>query len=357
MSDSRRTDVTADWGAAASRSSKTNSEKHGGRGDSAEDRLDLRAKWWSKKNEECVQLKAEWPDRAVRPIPVREGTKLREDASWEKHNGGFRSVSLLSVVRGFLTWYNGNRYSHLVFVDPDGETVRAPMKNSHQPEYGAKYYGKIKTFEREIIDRYDDPHTVMLTFSGSSKNAVGGWRCMADHIREVADSWDVGVYDRLHYALRDYDWEYFSVFEKHENGYGHMHVAVFVDGEVSEADFHSAIDEHLFQCDIAYKDAHDYHSPDPEDRPISINRINPNGESKEDGTQNLGSYIGEYIGAFGEELFDRQLSEIVFRAVCWATGTQVVRFSNGANEMIRESKPKLLDTIESDGERRSRGCG
>jgi len=50
--------------------------------------------------------------------------------------------------------------------------------------------------------------------------------------------------------------------------------------------------------------------------------------------QNVASYIGEYIGTYGEALFDRGLEELIFRAVCWATGTQMVRFSNGANEYI-----------------------
>lgn len=51
---------------------------------------------------------------------------------------------------------------------------------------------------------------------------------------------------------------------------------------------------------------------------------------------NLGSYIGEYIGAHGEALFDRGLDELIFRSAVWATGTQLVRFSTGANRMIRD---------------------
>lgn len=50
--------------------------------------------------------------------------------------------------------------------------------------------------------------------------------------------------------------------------------------------------------------------------------------------QNVASYIGEYIGAYGEALFERGLDELIFRAACWATGTQMVWFSTGANKYI-----------------------
>lgn len=44
--------------------------------------------------------------------------------------------------------------------------------------------------------------------------------------------------------------------------------------------------------------------------------------------------LGEYIGCYGEELFDRDMAELQFRMAIWATGSQMVRFSKGANELI-----------------------
>lgn len=41
-----------------------------------------------------------------------------------------------------------------------------------------------------------------------------------------------------------------------------------------------------------------------------------------------------YIGSHGEELFDRSMSELMFQSVCWATCSQRISFSNGANELI-----------------------
>lgn len=92
---------------------------------------------------------------------------------------------------------------------------------------------------------------------------------------------------------------------------------------------------------------HDYHSHNEDDRPISMKRIDPNADDVES-IANLGSYIGEYIDAYGEALFDRDLDELIFRAATWATGTQIVRFSKGANEVIERDwggpRPQELET-------------
>ena len=295
------------------------------------------------------------PKRANRPISVREGTSIREEATVEKYgDNGFRSATWSNTLRAFLSWYNGYRSAHRVFKSPDGEQVRAPLTNSHQPNYGDKYYARIKALERQITAEYDDLHVAMLTLSGSSRNGGGGWRCPADHLRDVVNSFRPdegrGVYHALYDSLGDKEWEYALVAEHHKTGYGHIHIAIFVDGEIGESDFHPAIDAHLRVCDIAHRDAHDYYSPDPDDRSISVRRVDtdlsPEEYEEYEDIGNLGSYIGEYIGSYGEELFDRNVEELIFRASCWATGTQMVRFSTGANELIDHE----LDFEEDDGE-------
>lgn len=332
--------------AGGSRPSKTNPSDPTDAGESASDRLDKRGTWWRRKNKLVEQFTNESPDRAIRPISVRDGTKLREDAASERHDDGYRSRSWSQVLREFLGWYNGYRYSHLCFRSPDGDLVRAPMPNSHQPAYGNKYYARTKGLERQIMKEYADPHLVMLTLTGSHRNAKGGWRCPADHLRDVVDPFGDKVRPALHRALSDVGaWEYAKVLEHHQSGYGHMHVAVFIDGAVTESDFHPVIDAHLRHCDIAGVDAHDYH--DPDQSIISLRRIDPEFsldelEEEEGGANahdvetvgNLGSYLAEYIGSHGEELFDRSMSELTFRAACWATGSQRVTFSNGAQEFI-----------------------
>lgn len=223
--------------------------------------------------------------------------------------GGYRSRTWLAVL-------NGYRDANLVFKDPSGQEVRVPLENSHQPRYGDRYYARLKAFERQVVKDFENPYSVMLTFSGSSRNANGGWRCPADHLRDVVSSWRPdcgrGVYHALRDALSNRRWEYAIVVEKHQSGYGHVHCAVFVDGEVEESAFHSAIDAHIRQCDIAGRAAHDYESADVSNRPISVKKIRPYSD-EEDSISNLGSYVGSYIGAYGKPLFERGLDELIFR--------------------------------------------
>lgn len=334
--ESDATALTDYSGDQASRPSKTNCKT------TPESEASWRKQWWREKNELVDQFVDEYPERASRPVSVRGGELLREECTLPKHNDDrHRSASWSSILNEFLKWYNGYRHAHLVFDDPDGNTVRSQMQNAHQPRYGDRYYARIKALERQILRKYDNPHVAMLTFTGSMENAVGGWRCPCDHLRDVINSFrpddGSGVYHALRYALQDYDWEYALVVEKHQSGYGHVHCAVFVDGEVEESDFHTAIDAHLRECDIAHRDAHDYYAEDESTRPISVNGVDPDVGPNQDDVEditNLGSYIGEYIGAHGEALFDRSIEELAFRAAVWATSTQLVRFSTGANEMI-----------------------
>lgn len=307
----------------------------------------VRRKWWSKKNEIVSEFLKKKGSRANRPISVRSDTKIREECAQEKHvvEGRYRARPWSAVLREFLTWYNGYRHSHLVFRDPDGNKVRSQMRNSHMPEYGNKYYARLKGLERQITREYDDLHICMLTFTGTMKNDMDGWRCPADHWRDVVSSWRPdrgrGVYHTLRDVLDGLEWEYALVAEHHKNGYGHVHVAVFVDGEITERMFHPVIDAHLRICDIAGPEAHNYNSENVAERPISVSSVDTSLEPGSEGYAeelesigNIGSYIAEYIASHGKELLERDTSELMFRSVCWATGTQRVRFSTGANEMI-----------------------
>lgn len=48
--------------------------------------------------------------------------------------------------------------------------------------------------------------------------------------------------------------------------------------------------------------------------------------------------MGSYIGTYEKPLFERGLDELIFRAAAWATGTQIVRFSKGANTLIQQDR-------------------
>ena len=281
----------------------------------------------------------------LRPISVREGTGLRDEAvlvetadgpkpldRWEGDLGD-RSVNgrpVYGVVNAWRDWYDGYRNAHIEFEDPDGETVRTRLENSFQPEYGKRYYGKLKDFERGVERTWEDLSTVMLTFSASSENAKGGRRCPADHMRDIADGWGAAR-KHLHRVLDGFRWEYARVWEPHpgdgaNRGYGHLHVAVFLedpDGAISGETFRPVMRNYVRNVDPAGSEAHGLNTPGLGDA-VSVNR----------GVENLGTYISEYIGIFGEEPTERPVSEQMFYATAWATGTRRVDFSNGAHELI-----------------------
>lgn len=342
------------WG-SGSRPSKNNCKSPSKEGEPSEDRISGRY-WWHRKNETVDEILDTLPQRANRPAAVREKAKLRNDCVRDRADGGYRSKPMSDVIREFLGWYNDYRHAHLLFNGPDGNVVRSKMENSHQPGYGNRYYARFKALERQVVREYDDPHSCILTFSGSHENVDGNWRCPVDHLRDVIDTWRPdrggGVYHQLRRSLEGMEWEYCVGVEHNSKGYGHVHVGVFVDGEITESDFHNVIDEHLRLCDIAHRDAHNYYHPNSEKNPISVRRIEPGLEPEDyDGSDdvvgNVASYLAEYIGAADEsELFDRSPQELYFRAACWSSGTQRVRFSTGANEMIRRDRdePQRVET-------------
>ena len=219
------------------------------------------------------------------------------------------------------------------------------MPNSHQPQYGDTSYARLKALEQQFLADALNPHVVMLTLTASNKNANGGWRCPTDYLRDVIKSFTNYVCPALHRTLGSNganvdNCEYARIVEHYPgSAYEHVHVALFIDRAVSEADFRPVIDTHLRHCETAGASAHNYYWPETEKRPISTfrvdNALNPEDYyGFEDVVGNLASYVAEYIGAYGTELFERSVEELGFRATCWTTSTNRVDFSNGAQELI-----------------------
>ena len=260
--------------------------------------------------------------RALRPVSVEEERGLRDEAV--THIGGEpQARPWYAVVSEWRDWYDGYLRSHIEFEGPEGETVRTRLENSYQPEYGKRYYAKLKDFERGVERSLEGLTTVMLTFTASHRNAKGGWRCPADHMRDIMDGYDAAR-KQLHQTLSGRNWEYARVWEPHESGYGHLHMAVFIedDGkEVEAGDFDKVMQSHVRNCGPAGSDAH---AVEGDDAAVSVR----------DDVENLGSYISEYIGIFGEEALDRPMKEQMFYSVTWATGTRRVDFSNGAHDLM-----------------------
>lgn len=254
-------------------------------------------------------------DAGLRPVSVEAGRRLRDEAVMELDDGP-QSRPLYAVVNEWRQWMYGYESMHIEY-EKNGDVTRTQLENSYQRSYGKRYYAKLKDLERGIERAYESLTTVMLTFSASSENAEGTARCPADHMRDIAEGWNTAR-KQLHQVI-DGKWEYAKVWEPHKSGYGHMHVGVFVDEDSLDAEmFKPVIDSYLRACKSAGREAHTL------DKAVSVN----------DSVDNLGSYISEYIGIFGERALGRSMNEQMFYATTWATGTRRVEFSRGAQELI-----------------------
>lgn len=269
---------------------------------------------------------------ALRPLSVQPGETLREEAVLEGEESA-RSRPWYAVVNAWRSWYRGYKNAHMEFENPEGETVRAQLENSYQPRYGKRYYGKLKDLERGIERTYENLTTVMLTFSASNKNTSGGFRAPGDHMREIADGWDVAR-KQLHQVLEGERWEYARVWEPHESGYGHLHIGVFVDAAELEAErFKPVMESYVNNTKPAAMDVHENEACASHEEPEASCEDCRTPISVNDDVNNLGTYISEYIGVFGEEPTERPVSEQMFYATTWATNTRRVDFSNGAQEI------------------------
>lgn len=255
-------------------------------------------------------------DTGSRPLSVEPDRKLRDEAVQELAEGP-QAQPWYAVIESWRDWMHDYRGMHIEY-EKDGETARTRLENSYQPQYGKRYYAKLKDFERGVSRRWSDVTTAMLTFTASTENAQGQPRCPADHMRDIAGGWDTAR-KQLHQALSGTKWEYCRVWEPHKTGYGHLHVAVFVeDSDVSAQTFKPVMGAHVRECKPAGTEAHTV------EEAVSVN----------DDVENIGSYISEYIGCFGEDPTERGMHEQMFYAVTWATGTRRVDFSNGAQSII-----------------------
>ena len=294
------------------------------------------------------------PDDApgLRPISVEPGTSLRDEAAMvdqgdgyptpvyrlgdgERPDGDLLGRPTYRVLNEWREWMDSYESAHIEYENPEGETVRTRLENSYQEGYANRYYARIKDFERGVKRHYGDLTTAMLTFTASSENDTGGPRCPADHMMEIREGWRT-CRKVLHKVLDGRTWQYVRIWEPHKSGYGHLHVGVFVQGEVSPETFGPVFESYVSNVEAAGTEAH---RVEGDDAAISVN----------DNVENLGSYLSEYIGQYGEKLTDRSLNEQVFYATTWATNTRRVDFSNGAQEIIAFEEFRRETGLNPDG--------
>lgn len=269
---------------------------------------------------------------SLRPELVREMTDTgKELPIVDGELGSERSdvvpATVLEAVNEWRDWYRGYQNAHITYKNEAGETARAKLENSHMPSYENRHYARLKGLEREIGEQWERYQTMMLTLSATGLAEDGRPRATADQMRDIADGWGTAR-KTLHQCLEGYEWEYARIWEHHQSGYGHQHIAVFIrlDGDdddlVEEEDMAPVMRSYCRSTDGAGSEAHD-----PAGDAVSMTA----GEEMD----NLASYLAEYLGAFDSRSpLKRDPAEQVFRSTLWATQTRRIGFSNGAQELI-----------------------
>lgn len=286
------------------------------------------------------------PGPSRRPLAVEAGATLRDEARAVKVGPGdvvplskigaddldpddeIQARPTYRVVREWRRWMLSYRNSHIEYESDEGETVRAPLENSYQTDYARRYYARMKDLERAVEREYESLTTVMLTFTASHRNAEGLWRCPADHISDVRDGWDTAR-KHLYDVLDGYRWEYARILEPHRDGYGHLHVALFIEADELEAErFRPVMESHVGRVGSAGSEAHGLDQAGLGDA-VSVSAE----------LDSLAGYLSEYLGAFADgTALDRPMNEQTFLAVTWATNSRRLDFSNGAQSLIADER-------------------
>jgi len=277
-----------------------------------------------------------------RPASATEGVSLRDEAVVVRTENGYRipvehakaeqieagdviARPWYAVLNEWREWLNSPLYQagHIEFENGLGEIGRARIENSYMESYSSRYYARLKDLERGVRRRFGKSNvtTVMLTTTATNENAAGGFRCPGDHMREIAGGWDTAR-KQLPHILEGYRSVYARVWEPHQSGYGHQHIAVFVedpDEDLTAEQFEPFMRSYVENAAGAGWKAHR-----PSGDSVSVNHD----------VENIGSYISEYLGIFGDEPLDRPITEQMFYATCWATKTRRLDFSNDAQEII-----------------------
>jgi hypothetical protein len=286
-----------------------------------------------------------------RPLTDRDGVSLRSEVrDWDDLDGD-RPVSWNGAINRWREYVRDKRDVESVFENGDGERVQGSKPHRFAPEYNDKQYAKLKDLERGLGEEFGKRlHTAMLTFTASGSPDDEPLPPV-DHLDGLLESWEA-IRRSLDRVLDGRRWERLAILEPHpgdgeNNGYLHVHMAVFIDGPITAEQFQPVIDAHLRNCDIADRDAHG----------VDDIQVRHAGSDRDDeGLDELAIYLAEYLGTYGDDdPLDAPEHVQAANAVLWATQRQRWRPSNGAQQYMK-TEPKEPDSewslvgIDRDGE-------
>lgn len=329
--------------------------------------------------------------RILRAVAASGDTRLRREAVRERRGqpGSYRAKELAGVMQRFLSWFLEQDDLELQFP---GFTVKAG--SSYDEDAARGRYGELSDYERGAYDvcreSGSDLYTALYGLTASHKNANGKYRCPADFWQEMIGAWSnhvrqeqQRVFDEFGADRYDPDadyqrrsaigyvldgdptagrwWEYARIVEPQKSGYPHVHVAIATNFEIAVEDFEPVIERHVEETPSANWAAHDMYADDPHERCVSVNRVDPETEDRDDAVGNLASYLSSYLSEFSDdeegdeeytEMLDRSAHEVMFASIQWATGSRKIDFSNGAHSLKDRGydlRPDEYKPPESDG--------
>jgi len=245
-----------------------------------------------------------------------------------------RPTSWRSAVHRWRDYIRDRRDTAAIFENEvSGQRVEGGDAHRFDPEYADKQYAKLKDLERGLRAEYGRRlHTAMLTFTASSTDDDGNPRPPVDHLDDLLSSWSA-VTRSLRRVMEGRRWERLAILEPHESGYLHVHVAVFVDGVTVADEFRPVLEAHLRNCEGAGEQAH---RVEGDRAAVSVKHV---GGGRDDGTiANLGTYLAEYLGTYGDDPLEAAEHVQQSNAVLWSTGRRRWRPSNGAQTYMATNR-------------------
>ena len=292
------------------------------------------------------------------PLTERDGVTLRSEVRDFAAIDGDRATTWNRAIRQYRAYIEDRDGIDSVFENEDGETARGGDPHRFDPDYSDKQYAKLKDLERGVSETFGKRlHTAMLTFTATSQ-PDGGPIGAVDHLDGLLESWEA-IRRALDRALGDRRYARLAILEPHpgdgaNNGYLHIHIAVFVEGKVTQADLAPVIEAHVRNCDLAQPEAHD----PTDENTISIRHAGADRADLEDDEQldELAIYLAEYLGTYGDDdPLDAPEHVQASNTVLWATNRQRWRPCQTAQEFMAYEPPETdgewsLVAIEKDGE-------
>jgi len=268
------------------------------------------------------------------PLTDRDGITLRQECRDSDQLGENRPISWNGAINRYRDYIRDKRNIATVFENQvSGEQATGSTPHRFDPEYSDKQYAKLKDLERGVQDRFGKRlHTGILTLTASSTPngvPIPG----VDHLDGLLSS-NSAVSRALRRVLDDTRSARLAILEPHpgdgdNNGYLHIHIAVFVDGYIKPEAFQPVLDAHVRNCDLATADAHT--TDDIQIRHAGADRQPCYNHSLAEGIEydsddtvgELAIYLAEYLGTYGD---DDPLNEPehvqAANALLWATNRQ-----------------------------------